>query len=497
MTCRLPRSLRFAREDFIPISLGLVFALSLLISVTAFAASAEVKPDSNPCNLSEDEVHGLSRDASTEANALDVYIATISWMVHQERFDQLDCIGDRARANKERFPGGHWKIHELYKGLYDPVPAKHATEEDWHDLMELLQRWVQTHPKSPTARVALASAWIHYAGAARGNGYADTVSDNGWKLYEERTAEAERVLRDAAALPVTCPESYIVKLNIAQDQSWSKQRILALFDEALAFERGYFYYGRAVAMLLEPKWFGEPGDTAKFLQDAADRVGGGEGDAYYFLVASSKDVMCGCEDQPTLSLERIERGYDAVERMYGVSMFNLNQLAYLTLDVGRQDIILSDKTFQRIGTQWTKYAWGDEKHFEETKNWAHQMVPVVKEHLAREQEAEANSKTPEGARYQVSIQKAYKEALRDCVRSDGGGVDRWEGQFETLIRVGATGSVEESRLNCRGPVVACLYRKMQSSHQDNSALFPVPPRGSYWVRIDLDWGEFAPATAER
>lgn len=497
MFCQLLRSWCFSRKDFIPASLSLLSALFLLVSATAFATSAEKNKNPNPCNLSEDEVQGLSHDASTEADALDAYIATVSWMVHQERFDELDCIGDRARANKERFPGGHWKIHELYKGLYYPVPGKHATEEDWHDLMQLLQRWVQTHPKSATARVALASAWISYAGEARGNGYADAVSKNGWKFYEERTAEAEKVLDDAAALPVKCPESYLVKLNIAQNQSWGKERILALFDQASAFEPGYYYYGRAVAMLLEPQWFGEPGDTAKFLQDAADRIGGKEGDAYYFLVASSKDVICGCQDQPKLSLERVKRGYDAVEQKYGVSMYNLNQLAYLTLRLGKPDIILADQIFQRIGDQWTKYSWGDEKGFEETKNWVRQMVPVTKETLAREEEAQANSKTPDGSQYQVSIEKAYRQLVRDCAQSDGAGVTQWAGEFESLIRVSANGSVEEGRLKDMGPVVMCLYTKMRSSHETDSPLFPVPPKGSYWVRIDLDWGEFATAAGER
>src|SRR5258708_33968886 len=146
--------------------------------------------------------------------------------------------------------------------------------------------------------------------------------------------------------------------------------------------------------------------------------------------------------------------------MYGVSMLNLNQLAYLTLHLRKPDIILADQTFQRIGSQWTKYSWQDEKGFEQTKNWVRQMVPVLKENLAREKEAQANSKTPDGARYQVSIEKIDKEMLRACARSDGAGVDRWEGQFETLIRVGANGSVEDIGLGSMGPVVLCLYRKL-------------------------------------
>jgi len=497
---RMLGNLHFACKRWVPNSLCLFSLVFFLASATALASPAETDKNPNPCNLNEEEVQGLSHDASTEASALDDYIATVSRMAHQERFDQLDCMGDRARGNKERFSGGQWKIHNLYQGLYEPAPGKHATEEDWQDLMHLLQRWVQSHPKSVTARVALAWAWIGYAGEARGNGYAGTVSEKGWKLYAERTAEAEKALEDAAALPA-CPESYAVKFNIAENQSWGKERILALFDEASAFEPGYsFYYGRAVAMLLEPKWFGEPGDTAKFLQDSADRIGGKDGDAYYFLVASSKDVICGCGDQqPKLSLDRVERGYDAVEQMYGVSMLNLNQLAYLALSVNphRRDVILADKTFQRIGQEWSNYSWDDEQSFEKFKNWTRQMVPATKEFLAQEGDAQGNLKTPEGAQYQPGVEKAYKEMVRECARSNGEGVDQWVGEFETLIRVGSNGSVEDGRLNDMGPVVLCLYKKMRSSHDDKSPLFPVPPKGSYWVRIDLEWGDFAPVAAER
>lgn len=497
MICRLHRNLRFVREHFIATSLSIFLVLFSLVSASALAASVQKSTNSNPCNLSEDELQGLSHDVSREGTALEVYIDTISSMLHQERFDALDCLSDRARANKERFPGGHWKIHELYQGLYEPLPEKHATDEDWQDLMKLLEHWVQAHPKSVTARVALASAWIGYAGQARGDGYSDTVSEKGWKLYEQRTAEAEQVLEGAAALPAKCPEFYAVEFDIAKNQSWEIERIHELFDDASAFEPGYYYYGRALAMLLEPKWFGQSGDTAKFVQQAADRIGGKEGDAYYFLVASSKNVLCGCEDQPKLSLERIERGYQAVEALYGVSMFNLNRLAYLTLHLGKTDILLADQTFERIGDQWTKYSWGEEKVFEQSKNWAHQMVPAVKENSAREEDALANFKTPEGARYQVGFDKAYKEMVRDCVHSDGAGVAQWEGSLESLILLGANGYVEDVRLNDMGPVVACMYKRMHASYEQKSPLFPVPPKDSFWVRVDLNWEDFDPATAKR
>ena len=468
----------------------------LLISATAFAQSRDAKQNPNPCNINQEEADGLSRDLSVDVNAVRTYIDTVSKMLHQQRFDQLDCIADRARTNKEQFPGGMRKIHELYKGLYAPEPGRHATGDDWQDLLRLLQDWVETHAKSATARVALASAWIAYAGEARGNGNSDTVSGSGWKLYEERTAQAERILDQASTLPVQCPEWYVVMLNVAQNQSWDLNRLRALFDKAMAFDPGYYYYGRGMAMLLEPKWFGKPGDTEKFLREVADHIGGEKGDAFYFQVASSKDVLCGCQDQPHLSLERIERGYEAVEKQYGVSMLNLNRLAYLTLYAGTADLILANKAFTRIGMQWDEDTW-DQKNFERTKSWTTQMLPFALTNKTREEEAKANLQTPEGARYQAVFEKAYKQMLRECSQRDGSGVSQWEGTFESVIRVGANGAAEDGGINSMGPIVMCMNKKMRASHDEHSPLFPVPPKGSYWVKIDLDWAEFAPVSAAK
>ena len=150
-------------------------AVVLLASTSAFAITTDQKANPGLCGLSDDDTAGLSRDLGTDVYAVRVYKDTISGMLHERNFEQLDCVADHARSNQERFPGGMWKLHELYKGLSEPVAQQHATEEDWKRLLELLQSWIAEQPKSITARVALASAWINYAWDARGRGYSDKV----------------------------------------------------------------------------------------------------------------------------------------------------------------------------------------------------------------------------------------------------------------------------------------------------------------------------------
>ncbi|MGB8580681.1 MAG: DUF4034 domain-containing protein [Candidatus Sulfotelmatobacter sp.] len=468
-------------------------AVVLLASTSAFAITTDQKANPGLCGLSDDDAAGLSRDLGTDVYAVRVYKDTISGMLHERNFEQLDCVADHARSNQERFPGGMWKLHELYKGLSEPVAQQHATEEDWKRLLELLQSWIAEQPKSITARVALASAWINYAWDARGRGYSDKVSESGWTLFTQRTEEAQRVLKDASeTLPAKCPEWYVVMQNVAQNEDWNGAEMRSLFDEAYKFEPGYYYYARALAYLLLPKWGGAPGDTEKFVQEIADHIGREQGDIFYFQVASSNDLICGCQDQPEFSWERIKRGYEASQKQYGLSMLNLNRMAYLAVHYGETDPIFADQAFTRIGDQWDEEVWKSERDFRATQSWATQMVPITIANRAKEAAAQDNLQTPEGARYQLAFEKAYRGLLNECVRTDGANVSEWKGKFETMIMVGGNGFVEDGGIHSVGPIVMCMYQKMRPSHEQRSPLFPPPPKPSYWVRVDLDWSEFAP-----
>jgi hypothetical protein len=125
-------------------------------------------------------------------------------MLKEEEFKKLDCLADHARSDKERFPGGMWKLKELYIGVDEPVPyPMHATQQDWKALFDKLDRWVAARPQSITARVALASAYLGYASDARGEGTVDTVTENGWKLFGERIVKARQILQSASPFPTS------------------------------------------------------------------------------------------------------------------------------------------------------------------------------------------------------------------------------------------------------------------------------------------------------
>jgi len=468
----------------------------LMLAWTGLSSAAEKNANSNPCNISESDAAGLNGTLSVDIHALNNFTDTTARILKEEKFAELDCLADHSRSDKERLPGGIWKIQLLYGGLRQPVPYPvHATQEDWAHLLQRLQNWAKARPESITARIALALAYLDYAQDARGDGYANTVSDSGWKLYEERTAEAKRILEEASALPAKCPEWYVAMQMVSINQSWSVADARALFEQAYKFEPEYYIYARDLASYLLPKWSGEPGDTEKFVQEIADRIGGDKGDILYFQVASANYVICGCHDNPDLSWDRIKRGFEASEKRYGVSMLNLNRIAYLASYFGEHDPLYADKILARIGDQWDETTWGSKKDFERVKQWISAVAPMAAQERVIEEQAEANEQTPEGARYKAAFEKTYLELLQNCVLTDGGSVTQWEGKFRTLTNLGANGTIEKFGIQSMGPVVTCLGKKLQTFQQEKTTAFPAPPHAPYWIELHLDWAKFAPVAS--
>lgn len=409
----------------------------------------------------------------------DHYIASIRQHFEKEEFELLDNMAASARAGKTRLPGGFWAIHNLYIPLVDPPQGTYkATDADFKAHIDRLNRWIAQRPKSITARVALAGTYLNYAANARGGGYADSVTEDGWQLYSERSATAGKILAEAWDLPEKCPEWFLQMLGVvnAQDGSIAMQK--AMFEKAVAFEPEYQYYYRLVAEHLLPKWGGEEGDAAAFVSEASDRLGSKKGDMMYFLTASF--LNCACDYKAGLhgmSWPRIKSGYAAVEQTYGMSLQNLNKVTMMA--VMADDAEYAQTAFARIGDSWDAETWQSRKFFDDNREWA-SGYSLVKKIEAALKSADSNLTTPEGQKFDGEIGKAfaatYSSAVADCQKKSG---DPFLFPFDLLVQVGKTGAVEQVYSTYRTHVTGCLIPQIQTGQ------FPVPPQPSYWVKIHL------------
>src|SRR5260370_17237777 len=131
---------------------------------------------------------------------------------------------------------------------------------------------------------------------ARGSGYANTVSQEGWNLFKKRVGMAKATVIEAARLKEKCPGLFYVMQNISRAEAWSKSDEKELFDQAISFEPGFYYFYQNHAQFLLPKWNGAEGETQAFINDVTAAVPEPDGSMLYFELTDS--VACHSDPHP-------------------------------------------------------------------------------------------------------------------------------------------------------------------------------------------------------
>jgi len=457
--------------------IGSLAVLTFICSwgVSARATEKPVQPPVKACEFSDTEF-----DTTTDVHALDEYRDAVATLLKQEKFEELDCLANAARSARTRFPGGGWKLRNIYIGLESPRPG-HPTQEDWKHHFELIEQWRAKNPNSIIAPIVLAESYVGYGWDARGTGYSDNLSESGWKLFGDRVAKAKQILDEAAADGVKCPDWYVAMQQVAQGQSWELADAEALLHKAVAFEPAYQYYYRVYADYLLPKWSGEQGDAARFAEKAANQVGGEAGDILYFQIADA--IVCGCQDPEFshFSWPRLQKGHAALEKKYGVSLRNLNAFALMASK--SNDWVAGEPAFKQIGDSWDKDVWITQDFFNQEKEIALQTAPLQARTRVARKEAEENAVSPQGVAYRVDFEREFASYAQACIQQAPGENQK----FELLVRVGKDGSVEDGRTEQMPPPVGfCLLRALRDSKVKKETPFPLPPHDSYWLIVEID-----------
>lgn len=287
-------------------------------------------------------------------------------------FKALEREIHEARDAKLRFPGGVWKLAVFYDAVNAPVSGDLSGDAGYQAHIERLKRWAEAYPESATAKIALADTYIAYADLARGTGYANTVTEEGWRLHGERTAMAASILADAAKMKEKDPYWYYVMGQVARGQGWDKQLESALLDAGMAFEPGFYHLYRLHTIFLLPKWYGEPGEAEAFADAISNHVGGKQGKFVYFEIASILTCQCDSDesDIENLSWPKIKEGYAAMQEMYGVSRMKTNRYAHMAYLAG--DKAVAAEIFARIGKDWEPSVWHTPAKYGVAATWAGQ-----------------------------------------------------------------------------------------------------------------------------
>ena len=282
-----------------------------------------------------------------------------------EKFDELDRMAEGYRRDKTRMPGGDWRLRYFYQALNSPQ----ETDKDSQEHIDHLEKWMTLRPESITARIALSTSLHRWAWVARGNGFAKTVTPEGWRLFNLRIQESQVVLEGSANMRRMCPQFYSEMLTVGLAQGWDKKREREIFERGIQFEPEYFYLYNQYANYLLPKWYGKAGESSSFAKESADKLGGEAGDALYFRIVAVL-VKRGDGNFPVAELdwERVQRGYRAVQAQYGAVPRDVNQLAFMAYKF--HDAAVAQAQFAQIGDRWSRGVWRDKQFFDRVRDWS-------------------------------------------------------------------------------------------------------------------------------
>ena len=299
------------------------------------------------------------------------YKSQITLDLLNKDYDSLEKEAHASLSPAARFAGGTWHVFGYYEALSAP-PDPNATDAEWNAQINAIKAWVAARPNSSAARIALAAVYDDFGHKARGGGYADTVSADGWRLLDERLALTAKTLVDAAKLPEKSPYWFSLMFDVALTQGWDKSQAKALLDAAISFEPSYYHAYRQYGNFIAPKWYGEEGDAQAFAEQVATQIGGEQGDFVYFEIAST--LACGCDTEQDrahlqgFSWPQVKSGYAAMEPLYGHASLKTNRFAYMA--VLETDKASAQAAFAVIGNNQAPDTWPSRAYFFQSKAWA-------------------------------------------------------------------------------------------------------------------------------
>lgn len=294
------------------------------------------------------------------------YVDEIRDKLSEGQFEELDKIADSLRASKETFPGGSRKLGIFYDAL--SFLNENGNDEFWQINIKTLENWCNQRPDSITAKVALADLLHQFAWKARGTSYSSGVSDENFRLFQERLEKSEEILNQAKKLSTKCPGWYVCMLAIAHSTGWEKQRFNRLFEEATKFDPYYQSFYRSKVVYLLPQWYGEEKDLDKFAAETYQRFPGKEGAILYQTIADEINQHSSNKDYPLnvdVSWEKIKEGFLAREELYGANSAVTNEFCQFAILANDKET--AKTLFQKIGDKWDTSIWKNYKEFQEAK----------------------------------------------------------------------------------------------------------------------------------
>jgi hypothetical protein len=293
------------------------------------------------------------------------------------KFSELDRRAKTYAESKETFADGWWKLSVFFSGLDGPQ-AK-ADDRTWQTHLAAIERWVAASKSDATAATVQGKAYASYAWAARGGGYADTVTEQGWKLFAERLAKARKILNSVHERRDSTQKQsigwYSAMLSVALGEGWARKEYDALYNAAVAAHPDYYEFHLKKAHYLLPRWFGEPGEWQRFAR-AVRKTAGPDVFARICWANGQTEGLTEMFTAGGITWQEIDAGFTQLMKKNPRSAWTLNYYCRMACAARQREA--ARQLFKEIGDDVYIEAWQTEAYYKRIRAWALDARPAAR-----------------------------------------------------------------------------------------------------------------------
>ena len=337
-----------------------------LVLLLAFCVSLPLggcKPKPDDDDLSFPDADKLGSDETFKKLMAYRYATRMAY--NNRRFDELEARADSARSSKARFGNGSWKIGQFYDSL---GCRAEEPESMWHLHDSIHKDWIAAKPNSITARVAQIVFLTEYAWHARGGGYNNTVTSEGWRLFGERLKAAHQLLVDSKETGTSCPVWWLTGMKIALGESWPRANYDHFCAQAKALEPTFWGYDTSRSNFLAIKWHGQPGEWEAAAEAAAADPQGLGTEIYARCVLEQFSNYRNVFKESRATWVKTQEGFELMRQRYPDSLEVASGYCRLACIAG--DRATAKRLFGVLGNNAFSYLWGNPDNLRRDRAWA-------------------------------------------------------------------------------------------------------------------------------
>jgi rhomboid protease GluP len=270
-------------------------------------------------------------------------------------YRSLDALMQRTSTALRDLPDGNSSFAGLTSGLYALFASPGF---NWDRAFRTTAAWRLNLPDSGHSELVEILVLDAWAWEARGSGYADSITPQGWAMYRLRSEMAAVALEEISNRSAAHPLWHEMTLRNALDRSRGADEIRALFDVAHDRFPEYWPLHRQMLRALMPRWGGSYAKVDAFINNmyaAAPSESSYETYATLYWMYSNLEGDINIFEDANANWTDMKIGFEGLLAKHPSSDYIANGFARFACLAGDKEAYKGMR--KRIGTRVSASAW--------------------------------------------------------------------------------------------------------------------------------------------